>query len=426
MTIIVDGVSYASEEIKNKYDNSPYRIPLRNRAGIIVEFALVDEQDFERTSIYNWILTGDRYATCKINGSSTRMHHFIFKKPNIGYVIDHINGDRLHNCQSNLREITQSENVHNCKKIITSKTTSKYKGVIRVGTVKERYRTQCKGNVLYYGEDEKKAALIYDIYTFQIFGKHANNNNIISYEEALKHELKDVIICDLPKNIKRVIKDGEEYFCVKKFLNKKLETHFFKELEDALKKIDYLDFLIQLSSIIQIKIDSITIPIYRNDRGIAVIIAKGGEHILVSDEDWYRLNRQKWHININGYPMNSTTSTLMHKMIRPYDSHDMVVHHINSNRTDNRRENLAVVSPVINAHQKKKKRNASSKYFGVNYDKQHKKWRAKITENGKLLHLGRYEKEEDAARAYDAKALEIYGNVFANLNFPDQYEKNFT
>lgn len=46
------------------------------------------------------------------------------------------------------------------------------------------------------------------------------------------------------------------------------------------------------------------------------------------------------------------------------------------------------------------------------------KWHAQMGYNRKTLNLGRYETEEEAARAYDAKARELHGDK-ARLNFPD-------
>ena len=63
-----------------------------------------------------------------------------------------------------------------------------------------------------------------------------------------------------------------------------------------------------------------------------------------------------------------------------------------------------------------KGRNTSSNFRGV--FAKNKKWRALIRFEGKLIHLGVFENEEDAARAYDCKALELFGAKFANLNFP--------
>lgn len=86
-------------------------------------------------------------------------------------------------------------------------------------------------------------------------------------------------------------------------------------------------------------------------------------------------------------------------------------------RTDNRRKNLAMVSRTINAHQKKKNPNASSQYFGASYVTRDKKWRVQISKDGvRVHHLGYFDTEEEAAKAYDTKCLELYGE-HANLNF---------
>jgi hypothetical protein len=60
---------------------------------------------------------------------------------------------------------------------------------------------------------------------------------------------------------------------------------------------------------------------------------------------------------------------------------------------------------------------AASQYRGVH--KQNQKWVAKIGFAGKHLYLGVYATDEQAARAYDAKARELRGDQ-ARLNFPDE------
>ena len=69
--------------------------------------------------------------------------------------------------------------------------------------------------------------------------------------------------------------------------------------------------------------------------------------------------------------------------------------------------------------------NKSSKFKGVCFNKQVKKWQAYIRFNGKLIHLGRYKSELVAAEAYDKKAVELFGE-FANLNFPSQQSKSIS
>ena len=62
----------------------------------------------------------------------------------------------------------------------------------------------------------------------------------------------------------------------------------------------------------------------------------------------------------------------------------------------------------------------TSKYVGVCFlkDKINNKWQASISYLNQGYSLGYYETEEEAARAYDAKAFELYGEG-AKRNFPD-------
>lgn len=62
----------------------------------------------------------------------------------------------------------------------------------------------------------------------------------------------------------------------------------------------------------------------------------------------------------------------------------------------------------------RKRKNCSSQYKGVCWDKSRKKWVAICN----YKHLGRFSNEAVAAKAYDEKATELWGND-AVLNFPD-------
>ena len=61
----------------------------------------------------------------------------------------------------------------------------------------------------------------------------------------------------------------------------------------------------------------------------------------------------------------------------------------------------------------------TSEFKGVSRDKDLQKWRAEITAHRKHKHLGTFESEVDAAKAYDKAAIELHGE-FAKLNFPIQ------
>lgn len=401
---------FINETIQNKYSNNPYRIPLRNRKGVIVEFALVEKDDFERVNGYKWHLSGG-YANSTINRRNIMMHHFIYKKPETDYVIDHINEDKLDNRRSNLRETTRSGNRNNISKK-DNETSSKFKGV-NYHKQSYRYRSRYDDIQLYYGKDERQAAVMYDIYTFQKFGEHANNNKLVSYEDAMKHEKiekKDKIEYESP-NI-RIIRN--KYFRVRRFFRKKEYLFYFNTLQEAKEKLDKLNFKINHTLLMEELLYRVS-PIPRNKDGFAYISYKDKE-ILVDDDDWHELNKQKWYVDKKtGYAFNNDLQT-MHRLNLPCDDKTKVIHHINGNRIDNRRQNLEIVSATENAHQKKEKsKNATSRYFGVAYHKPTKKWMAQIKKDRIKHYLGIYENEQDAAKAYNEKALELYGHS-ANLN----------
>lgn len=70
------------------------------------------------------------------------------------------------------------------------------------------------------------------------------------------------------------------------------------------------------------------------------------------------------------------------------------------------------IPPVIN----KPKRNKSG-YFGVCWRIRSQNWHAQISYNNKKIHIGYFSDIIQAARAFDRKAIEIYGDL-ATTNFP--------
>jgi hypothetical protein len=95
-----------------------------------------------------------------------------------------------------------------------------------------------------------------------------------------------------------------------------------------------------------------------------------------------------------------------------------LVDHINGNGLDNRRVNLRAATRSQNAANRGPTRDNTSGFKGVTWNKQARKWRAKVKADGMWRHLGYHVTAEAAARAYDAAARELFGE-FARLNFPD-------
>lgn len=77
---------------------------------------------------------------------------------------------------------------------------------------------------------------------------------------------------------------------------------------------------------------------------------------------------------------------------------DRVVDHINNIKTDNRLENLQIISARENTT--KDAKGGTSFYAGVCFSKEKQKWRSHIIEKGKKYHLGYFTSEEEASFYY--------------------------
>ena len=92
------------------------------------------------------------------------------------------------------------------------------------------------------------------------------------------------------------------------------------------------------------------------------------------------------------------------------------IDHIDRDKTNNDLSNLRWCTRQENSmNASKSKGNTSSQYKGVCWDKQKKKWQSQIMIDGKNIYLGCFLDEEKAARKYDQKAIEHFGE-FASLN----------
>jgi hypothetical protein len=113
------------------------------------------------------------------------------------------------------------------------------------------------------------------------------------------------------------------------------------------------------------------------------------------------------------------TALHMHRLLVP-DCED--VDHINHDGLDNRVYDFATdtgnIRPTTHAENMQNRRTQahSSRFKGVSWNARQHKWHAGIRKDGQDTHLGYFHDEETAARAYDAAAVEYFGE-FAHLNF---------
>ena len=83
----------------------------------------------------------------------------------------------------------------------------------------------------------------------------------------------------------------------------------------------------------------------------------------------------------------------------------IVVDHIDSDKTNNNLNNLQLISQRENVS--KDRKGGSSKYVGVHWSKNSKKWRAQISINGKSKRLGYFTNELEASEAYKKELNKI-------------------
>lgn len=95
--------------------------------------------------------------------------------------------------------------------------------------------------------------------------------------------------------------------------------------------------------------------------------------------------------------------------------HGMFIDHINGLRTDNRIENLRLVTPNQNQFNRKKAYRGTSKYKGVSKSSKDGRFDVIIQKNYRSVRVGMFDTEVEAAMAYNQKAKELFGE-HAKLN----------
>lgn len=153
-----------------------------------------------------------------------------------------------------------------------------------------------------------------------------------------------------------------------------------------------------------------------------------GKVALIDDEDLPLLSGYKWHAQREDKPnctkwYASATIRLpsgrqsqlpMHRLISGAPA-GRLVDHKDGDGLNNRRNNFRICTRQEN-NRNIRKLSGASQYKGISYHKGRKKWYARITVDGKDVHVGSYESETEAARAYDNAAKKHFGE-FARLNF---------
>jgi len=404
-------------------------IPIKSRS--IHTFTKCLTSDLDIIKGHNWHLSLG-YAKASINGGSVGMHRIIMGVTDPRMVVDHINQDKLDNRRTNLRVVTRGANNQNRSKEVTESSTSKYKGITkRVFKNSNSYVVKCGMFYTQTFKNEEHAARAYDKAALHYCGIGAQTNF-----EYTKEEAEAILAEPAPKKPTFVKKNagyprgvwhdprgttrnpyGAKY--------SRISLGMFSTPEEASRV--YEKYVANLKK--EKEKHHMNLPITRNKKGVAVIAVRNKKkevkaYVIVDDKDWHQLMRYSLCVNKANYVSvryNGNINMLHRYLLKPAD--DMIVDHINGDKLDNRRSNLRIVNSKQSSYNKAKPKtvNPSSPYKGVSKKVCKTKtgenvfYCASVIKDSKRYGLGSFKNEEDAARAYNEKAQELFGE-YAYLN----------
>lgn len=156
--------------------------------------------------------------------------------------------------------------------------------------------------------------------------------------------------------------------------------------------------------------------------------------IKVDDSDYEELSKHCWsiwkadnrgHFYAGRYqrlPSGKKRVIYMHRFLLGIvdGPRHRMADHKDGNGLNNQRSNLRIVGPSGNGANRKLSKNNTSGIKGVWRNKATKKWQASVRFYGKAVHLGMFDRIEDAAKAYRDAAVELWGECANPTGFPMQ------
>jgi len=137
------------------------------------------------------------------------------------------------------------------------------------------------------------------------------------------------------------------------------------------------------------------------------------DFILVDDDDFERVDFYQWHKSFAHETQRFLAQVVGRKISLPsFILNDEYAYQKEKNH-DFRKSNLS--TDKYSFRYRKPQKNSSSKFKGVSYNQQSKKWIASICVKGKTIFLGRFTDEIECAKAYN-RAVQKYWNGQGYLN----------
>jgi frataxin-like iron-binding protein CyaY len=141
-----------------------------------------------------------------------------------------------------------------------------------------------------------------------------------------------------------------------------------------------------------------------------------------------QLENTRGYLRVTLYDKNANNRTIVtHALVamafldyKPNKKQDFVIDHINNNKLDNRLINLQIIT---NRQNSSKEIKGSSKFIGVHWNTNSKKWRAVIVFNKRSIHLGLFNDEYEASIQYKQALSLIEAGVDINILYPKKIIK---
>lgn len=148
-------------------------------------------------------------------------------------------------------------------------------------------------------------------------------------------------------------------------------------------------------------------------------IIDASDHLLVKKYKWRATKDRNTYYTYYAKALGGGRSfrVRMHRVILNAPE-GVSVDHIDHNGLNNTRSNIRLCTHAQNMANKSPNRSGTSPYKGVCWVAARNLWIARIEKGAKCLYLGQFHDEKEAAKAYDRKALELFGE-FAFVNFQE-------
>ena len=109
---------------------------------------------------------------------------------------------------------------------------------------------------------------------------------------------------------------------------------------------------------------------------------------------------------------NKTKTKKVHQLVAmaflnhiPDGTQKIITDHLNNIKSDNRVENLQLISQRENSS--KDRKGCSSNFIGVCWDRKSNKWKAAIKINKRIIYLGSFNDEQEASKYYQKALISI-------------------